>query len=70
MEHEGDGDTNCNWYTWNNPQMIGKGAGRVGNQRMSQDYLNYGIIKIGKNTEENPVVLRRLAVIQTSEKNP
>ena len=24
MEHEGDGDTNCNWCTWNNPQKIGK----------------------------------------------
>ena len=24
MEHEGDGHTNFNWPTWNNPQPIGK----------------------------------------------
>ena len=24
MEHESDGDTNCNWRTWNNPQKTGK----------------------------------------------
>ena len=28
-KHEDDGDTNCNWWTWNNPQMIGKGTGRL-----------------------------------------
>ena len=27
---EGDSDTNCNWYTWKNPQRIGKRTGRVG----------------------------------------
>ena len=25
IEHESDGDTNCNWCTWNNPQRIVKG---------------------------------------------
>ena len=25
MEHEGEGETNCGWSTWNDPQMIGKG---------------------------------------------
>ena len=25
MEHEDDGDTNCNWCIWNNSQRIGKG---------------------------------------------
>ncbi len=24
MEHEVDGDTDCSWCTWNNPQKIGK----------------------------------------------
>ena len=33
MEHEGDGDTNCNWYTWNDSQIFRKGAGRDGNWR-------------------------------------
>ena len=25
MEHEGDGDTTCNWCTSNKPQRLGKG---------------------------------------------
>ena len=25
MEHECDGDTNCNWFTWNGPQRPLKG---------------------------------------------
>ena len=32
MEYEGDGNTNCNWCAWNNPQKIGKGTGRLGNK--------------------------------------
>ena len=24
MEHESDGDTNCNWYAWNDFQRLGK----------------------------------------------
>ena len=28
VEHEGDGDTHCNWSTWNNPQNLRKGTGR------------------------------------------
>ena len=31
VEHEGDSDTSYKRYTWNSPQMIRKGAGRVGN---------------------------------------
>ena len=33
MEHEGDGDTKCSLWAWNNPQMFGKGTGRLRNQR-------------------------------------
>ena len=29
MERDGDGDTNCNWSTWNDLQRLGKGAERV-----------------------------------------
>ena len=29
--HKDDGDTSCNWCTWNSSQQLGKGAGRVGN---------------------------------------
>ena len=35
MEQEGDGDSNCNWSTWNDPERFGKGTGRIGNQRMN-----------------------------------
>ena len=33
MEHEGDGDTNCNRCTRYNRQRIGKWTGRLGNKR-------------------------------------
>ena len=32
MEYESDGDTNSNWYTYNDPQRLIKRAGRVGTQ--------------------------------------
>ena len=32
-EHESNDDTNCNWCTWNGPQKLGKGVGRVENRR-------------------------------------
>ena len=55
--------------TWDNPQSIGKGTGRLGNQRTSGEHPNYSIIKIGQNTEKSSGDLRRLAVIQTTMKN-
>ena len=27
MEHENDGNTNCNWCTWYSHQRIGTGSG-------------------------------------------
>ena len=65
MEHEGGGDTNFNWCTWNDPQRL-RG---VGNRRMSGDHLNYSIVEVGQNTEKSPGVLRRLAVSQTLVKD-
>ncbi len=59
MEHEGDGDTSCNWCTWNNTRKIGK---RTENKRTSGDHTDIRIIKIGQNTEGSPGDLRRLAV--------
>ena len=61
MEHESDGDTNCN-CTWNSYQRIGKGTGGPGNKRMGGHHQNYSIIKISQNTEESSGYLRRLAV--------
>ena len=60
MEYESDGDTNCCWCTWDNPQKIGKGTGRLGNKRTRRDHPNYSIVKIGQNTEKSLGVLRRL----------
>ena len=65
MEHESDGDTNCNWCSWYNHQRIGSGTGALVNKRTSRDYLNYGIVKISQNTENSPGELWWLAVTQT-----
>ena len=69
MELKGDGDTNCNCYTWNNPQRIGKGTERLENKRTSGDHADYSIIKIDQNTEKCPGDLKRLAVTQTPVRN-
>ena len=65
MEHEGDGDTNYNWYARNNPKRLGKGTGRLENQRSSGDPPNYSIVTIGRNTEKSPGHWKRLVIIQT-----
>ena len=65
MEHENDGDTNCNPCVQYTHQRSGKGTGVLGNKRMSGDHPNYSIIKIGQNTEKSLGGLRRLAVTQT-----
>ena len=67
MDHEGYGDTNCNWFAQNNSQRSGKG--RLRNQRTNRDHLDYNIIKIGLKTEKSPGDLRRLAVTQTPVKD-
>ena len=64
MKHEGDGDTSCNWGTWNSLQMLGRKTGRVDNQRTNRDYLDYGFIELIKNTQKNIGDLRRFAVSQ------
>ena len=38
MDHEGDDDTNCNWYARNNLHRTGKETGRLGNKRTSGDH--------------------------------
>ena len=72
MKHDGVGDTNCNWCAQNNPKRVGKGTGRLGNQRTSGDHPYYSqvwyyshITKVSWNTEKSPGDLRRLAVTQT-----
>ena len=62
MEYESDDYTNCNWCSWYNHQRIGTWTGRLGNGRTSRDHPNYGIVKIGQNTEKSPGDIRRLTV--------
>ena len=64
----GEGDTSCNWCTWNDSQRIGKGTGRLRNPKTSRDPSDYSITKIGQNTELSPGDLKRLNVTQTPEK--
>ena len=66
MEHESEGYTNCNWYSWYRHQWIDTGTEGLGNKRASGDHPNYSIIKIGMNTKESPGDLRKLALIQTA----
>ena len=61
MEHEGDGDTNCNWRT------------RYSHQRTdtrTEGLWSYSIVEISQNTKKSPWDLRVLAVTQTRVKNP
>ena len=54
MPHEGDNDTNYNWYRWNSPQELEKVNGRVENRGMRGDHPNYSVVEIGLNTEMSP----------------
>ena len=69
MQHESDGDTNCNWYARYSHQRIDKETGGTGNKRTRGDHPNVIIIKIGLNIEKSPGDLRRLAVSQTLVRN-
>ena len=69
MEHECDGDTNCNWCTRYRHQRFCTGTGRLGKKRTSEDHPNYSIVDIGQNSKKSPLDLRRLAVTQTPMEN-
>ena len=60
--HEGDGDTSCNWCTWNRPQMPGKKTGGTLIQTKNQNHSDHSIFKICETTEKSHGDLRRLAV--------
>ena len=68
MEKKGDGNASCNWCTWNNPQRIGNGTGRLGNKMTNRDRPDNCNIKIGQNIEKSPGDLMRLTVTQTPVK--
>ena len=69
MEYEGDGDSNCKWCTWNNPQKVANEAEGVRNWKTNQDHPNYSIVEVGQNTEKSPEDLRRPVVTQTPVKD-
>ena len=49
-------------------KRVCKDAGKVRNQRTSQNHYNHSIVKINKNTEKIPGDVRRLGVTQTPVK--
>ena len=67
MEHECDGDTNCNWYSQYSHQRFGTRKG--GNKRTSGDHPKHSIVVIDWNTEKSPGNRKRLAVTQTPMQN-
>ena len=69
IQHESDGDSNCNWCTWYSQQNNCTETGRHGNKRRSGDHPNDSIIKINQNTGKSPGDLRRLAFTETSLEN-
>ena len=68
MEHERDGDTDCNRGVRYSHQRIGTETGRTGNKDTSGNHPNDSIIEIGLNTEKSPGHMRKLAVTQTKVK--
>ena len=68
MEHESDGDNNCNRWSWYTHQMFSKGTGRLGNNRTSGDHPNYWIVEIDQNTEKSHGDLKRFVVAQSPMK--
>ena len=70
MEHECDGDINCNWCTRGDHIRLAKGVGRVGKLRTGGDHLKSGIVKVGQNTEKSPGDMRRLTVTQIPSGRP
>ena len=67
-EYACDGDTSCNWCTWNGSQMIEKGTGAVGNRRKNWLYLDYNIVEIGQNSKKSFRDLKGLAITQVPVK--
>ena len=45
MEHESDGDTNCNCCYWYSHQRIGERTGRLGNKSTDRDYKTIALLR-------------------------
>ena len=56
MEHEGDGDINCNFRARYSQEMIGTGTERLGNKKTSGDHLTTALLRsarIPRSVQEN-----------------
>ena len=68
--NKSNGVANINWCTWNCAQVLGKKPGKNRNKKTSRNYQIFSIFKIGQNTENSPLDLKRLAVTRVSVKDP
>ena len=66
MEHEGDSDTDCNCRVRNDPQMLGKSAGKVENRRTNRSHPKSTIVEIG---QKSPGDMKRFVFTQTPVKD-
>ena len=66
MKHEGNSDTNFNWWPWNNPQRAGKNRRGIVNQRKNRDHPDNRYVQISSNTQESPRDQRRNNISQTT----
>ena len=58
MEHDSDGEINCNWYVRNGHQRTCTGTLGLGNNWMNGNHPYNSIIEISQNTEKSPGNLR------------
>ena len=65
-EYEGDCNTNNCCYPWNGLHDSGKEIRWTGDLGKNWNNSNPSTVKISKNTQKNPGVLKRLAVTKTS----
>ena len=53
MEHESDGDTNCNQRARYSHRRIGTETGGLRNKRTSGEHPNYSTTEMSQNTEKS-----------------
>ena len=45
VEHQGDGETNCSWCTWNGLQVLRKKSGGIGDQKKNRDQPDQSTVR-------------------------
>ena len=46
VNHEDDDDTNCNWYTWDDPKRLWRKTEGIGNQRKNWHHPDLSLVEI------------------------